>query len=81
MLRIIDAHNTLNPMFIYMAFQNVHGPTQVPENYTAEYVDPQPVQIILASTALKCGLRHTRFTCLQRQLAPVREQVVTNNCT
>lgn len=41
-LQIINAHPAEMPMFIYLAYQNVHGPTQAPTNYTDLY-DPEKV--------------------------------------
>lgn len=35
--RIIKSHNSSTPLFLYMAFQNVHTPLQAPANYTAKY--------------------------------------------
>ena len=34
---IVEAHPAERPLFIYLAYQNVHGPTQAPDNYTALY--------------------------------------------
>ena len=34
---IIKAHNASKPLFLYMAFQNVHGPDQAPQKYTDKY--------------------------------------------
>ena len=41
-LNILAAHPAASPLFIYLAYQNVHGPTQAPLNYTALY-DPEKV--------------------------------------
>lgn len=37
-LKIINEHDIAVPLFVYMAYQNVHGPTQVPSNFTDMYV-------------------------------------------
>ena len=42
-LRVISAHPTEKPLFVFLAYQNVHGPLQAPANYTALY-DPNKVQ-------------------------------------
>lgn len=34
---IIKSHDPSNPLFMYMAFQNCHGPVQAPEKYTEKY--------------------------------------------
>ena len=41
-LHIISAHPANTPLFIYLAYQNVHGPTQAPANYTGLY-DPDNI--------------------------------------
>lgn len=35
--QIAKSHNTSNPLFLYMAFQNVHGPVQAPKKYIDKY--------------------------------------------
>jgi arylsulfatase A-like enzyme len=35
--RLIAAHDTARPMFLYVPFNAVHGPHQVPESYKAPY--------------------------------------------
>ena len=34
---VILSHNTSSPLFLYLPFQNVHGPTQAPEEYVDKY--------------------------------------------
>ena len=34
---IIKTHNASKPLFLYMAFQNVHAPDQAPQKYTDKY--------------------------------------------
>jgi len=36
---VIDKHNQSNPMFMYVAFQSVHSPLQVPDEYVKPYAD------------------------------------------
>lgn len=36
-LKLLRAHDPATPFFLYLAYQNVHGPTQAPTNYTALY--------------------------------------------
>merc|ERR1712232_40162 len=38
-LSAIRAHNASRPFFLYMAFQNVHGPTQAPSRFLNLYND------------------------------------------
>eukprot|EP00040_Diaphanoeca_grandis_P032142 m.194271 g.194271 ORF g.194271 m.194271 type:complete len:815 (+) comp32518_c5_seq1:283-2727(+) len=42
MLEIIADHDTLSPLFIYMAFQNVHWPLQAPKKFTELYSTDMP---------------------------------------
>lgn len=35
--QIIKSHNASTPLFLYMAFQNVHIPLQAPKHYTDKY--------------------------------------------
>ena len=37
MEKIVKAHDPSQPLFMYMAFQNVHAPNQAPENYIEKY--------------------------------------------
>lgn len=36
-VRIIRAHDTTRPLYLYLSFQAVHGPMQVPENFKRRY--------------------------------------------
>ena len=36
-VRIIDDHDTSSPLFLYLAYQGVHSPAQVPESYIKPY--------------------------------------------
>ena len=35
--KILQAHDSSQPLFMYMAFQNVHAPIQAPEKYIEKY--------------------------------------------
>lgn len=35
--RIIAEHNSSTPLFLYMAFENVHDPIQAPDEYLRKY--------------------------------------------
>ena len=35
--KILQAHDSSQPLFMYMAFQNVHAPIQAPEKYIKKY--------------------------------------------
>lgn len=35
--RIVKSHDRTQPMFLYMAFQNVHSPVQAPQKYVDKY--------------------------------------------
>ena len=37
MEKILREHDTSKPLFMYMAFQNVHAPIQAPEKYIDKY--------------------------------------------
>ena len=37
MERIVQTHNSSQPLFMYMAFQNVHAPNHAPEKYIEKY--------------------------------------------
>ena len=37
MEQIVHAHDPSQPLFMYMAFQNVHAPIQAPEKYIEKY--------------------------------------------
>jgi arylsulfatase I/J len=39
MVDVIENHNTQQPLFLFMAFQNVHGPTQAPDRFLQLYDD------------------------------------------
>eukprot|EP00040_Diaphanoeca_grandis_P044585 m.12819 g.12819 ORF g.12819 m.12819 type:complete len:654 (+) comp9463_c0_seq1:180-2141(+) len=60
-LNIIDNHDVAVPLYIYMAYQNVHGPLQVPSNYTDLYpsVDYVPRKMCLGMiTAVDESIGH-----------------------
>ena len=35
--KILQEHDSSQPLFMYMAFQNVHAPIQAPEGYIDKY--------------------------------------------
>ena len=35
--KVIKSHNSSTPLFLYMAFQNVHEPIQAPKQYSDKY--------------------------------------------
>lgn len=37
MQNIILSHNATAPLFLYLPFQNVHGPMQAPQEYVDKY--------------------------------------------
>ena len=37
MKKVLQDHNPSQPLFMYMAFQNVHAPIQAPEKYIEKY--------------------------------------------
>ena len=37
-LQVLREHDTSKPLFVYMAFQSVHFPIQVPAKYVAPYI-------------------------------------------
>ena len=37
MEKIVKSHNPAQPLFLYMAFQNVHSPVQAPQQYVDKY--------------------------------------------
>ena len=37
MEKILQAHDSSQPLFMYMAFQNVHYPIEAPEKYIEKY--------------------------------------------
>lgn len=37
MERIVKSHDRTQPLFLYMAFQNVHSPVQAPQKYVDKY--------------------------------------------
>ena len=38
-VRVVEEHDTSDPLFLYLAYQGVHSPPQVPEKYIAPYKD------------------------------------------
>jgi len=36
-INVIDAHDTSEPLFLYLAYQAVHAPAQVPQSYIDPY--------------------------------------------
>ena len=36
-VRVIEEHDTNHPLFLYLAYQGVHSPGQVPESYVKPY--------------------------------------------
>lgn len=51
-VKIIREHDASRPLFVYLAFQAVHGPEQVPKSYVERYCShiPEP------NRQLKCGM-------------------------
>ena len=37
MEKIVKSHDPAQPLFLYMAFQNVHSPVQAPHQYVDKY--------------------------------------------
>ena len=37
-LQIVSSHNGSHPLFLYMAFQTVHGPVQAPKEHVDKYM-------------------------------------------
>lgn len=37
MEKIVKSHDPTQPLFLYMAFQNVHSPVQAPKQYVDKY--------------------------------------------
>ena len=37
MEKIVKSHDPAQPLFLYMAFQNVHSPVQAPKQYIEKY--------------------------------------------
>ena len=35
--KVVLSHNASAPLFLYLPFQNVHGPTQAPQEYVNKY--------------------------------------------
>ena len=35
--KVIESHNASTPLFLYLPFQSVHSPLQVPTKYTEKY--------------------------------------------
>lgn len=40
-INIIEQHSTSEPLFVYLPFQAVHGPLQVPDSYVEQYTHIQ----------------------------------------
>ena len=38
-VKVISAHDVEKPLFLFLAYQAVHGPLQVPHSYTEQYLD------------------------------------------
>eukprot|EP00438_Fugacium_kawagutii_P030153 Skav235175 [mRNA] locus=scaffold721:218084:219574:- [translate_table: standard] len=59
-IRIIQLHNTSEPLFLYQAWQGVHWPRQVPEHYVEPYLhtisDPGRRQFAGMVTAVDEGI-------------------------
>ncbi|CAG5115936.1 unnamed protein product [Candidula unifasciata] len=56
---LIQAHNVDKPFFLYLAYQAVHGPLQVPHNYKQEYLhipDPNRRTFAAMTSALDQGI-------------------------
>ncbi|KAK7104126.1 arylsulfatase B-like [Littorina saxatilis] len=52
--RIINEHDVTQPLFLYLSFQSVHGPLQVPQWYVDTYCSHVPASD--SKRRLKCGM-------------------------
>ncbi|XP_076059063.1 arylsulfatase B-like [Oratosquilla oratoria] len=71
---LLDTRNSEEPFFLYMPFQSVHSPLEVPENYTEPYK-----HIHTYSRRIYCGMVTAMDEAIGRMVAALKRTGQYNN--